>query len=56
MNNYISKYSKYDTHFERTDPFKYATWGEPNKKENLLIIILSAAGFLLTLLSLVWFA
>ena len=56
MNNYISKYSKFETHFERTDPFKYATGGEGNEKENKMLIISSVLGLALTLVTLMWFA
>lgn len=29
MNNrYISRYAKHDTHFQRTDPWRHASWDE----------------------------
>ena len=37
MNNYISKYSKYDTHFNRTDKFKYAYFEKESKTSKALI-------------------
>lgn len=53
-NNYISRYAKHDTHFQRTDPFRFATWGDENQKENISIIVLSSLGFILTLVTLLW--
>lgn len=29
-NKYISRYAKYNTHFDRTDPFKYGYFDEPS--------------------------
>lgn len=49
MNNeYISKYSKFDTHFHRTDPWKHIPWeDEPSGSWRK---VLSGAGLLVILL------
>lgn len=42
-NRYISRYAKHDTHFERTDPFKYATWDEEHESHWLQLVIIGVA-------------
>ncbi len=54
MNNFISRYAKYDTHFNRTDPFKHHAWQE--EAELPLWVKCSAGlGLVITLLALCFF-
>jgi hypothetical protein len=52
MNKYISKYSKYETHFNRTDQWKHASWQED---ETITVSnILAAISMVVILLALVF--
>jgi hypothetical protein len=48
MNDYLSRYSNHDTHFHRTDPFKYHTW-EDEEEISTLVMVLSGLGFVFVL-------
>lgn len=52
MNNqYISRYSHYDTHFKRTDPFKGASFEDDSfKAKEAVIITVIAVLFIVGLL------
>lgn len=52
MNRYISKYSKYDTHFNRTDQWKHVAWDD-DEDESLLLKISAGLGMALCLIVLV---
>ena len=57
MNNrYISRYSKYDTHFHRRDPFPYATWDDELKAKRRQDIAAEVLGFVALVAALVWLA
>lgn len=43
-NNYISKYAKHDTHFARTDPFKYGYFDEDSNMP-VFAKVLAGLGF-----------
>lgn len=46
-NEYISRYSKYDTHFKREDPWKHVPWDyEVNKEKDRLDKIIFYASVL----------
>lgn len=47
-NHYISRYAKFDTNFERTDPFKHASWKE-DSDGSIIFKCAAGIGFILTL-------
>lgn len=47
-NNYISRYAKFDTNFQRTDPFKNASW-EEDSEGSIVFKCFAGIGFVLTL-------
>jgi hypothetical protein len=53
MNKYISKYSKYETHFNRTDQWKHVPWSDEEPELPLLHKVLGAVGFALCLVAIV---
>lgn len=48
MNNYISKYAEFQTHFHRTDPFKHVPFSEESKPNKFL----GALGFVVFVIGL----
>lgn len=48
MNKYISKYSKYETHFNRTDQWRHIAWDEPETP--VWLKILASLGIALVLI------
>lgn len=51
MKNYISRYSKFETHFHRTDPWKYAQFEQTTTSKLMsglgFIACIICAGFVL---------
>ena len=51
-NQYISRYSQYDTHFKNTDPFPLASFEEDDHEESLLLMVSASLGLVLLLATL----
>lgn len=45
-NKYLSRYAKHETHFNRTDPFPYATWADQSNNLDLIIGAIAFAGLI----------
>lgn len=54
MNEYISKYSKYDTHFNRRDIWQHVAWADDEPQTPLWLKILTGAGMVLVLIVLLF--
>lgn len=50
MNKYISKYSKYDTHFNRCDQWQHVAWQEEEPQSPLWLKWLAIIGLVMALL------
>ena len=49
INKYVSRYSKYDTHFKNNDPWPLANFKEDQHKESLLLMVSASLGLILLL-------
>lgn len=50
MNKYISKFSKYDTHFNRRDQWQHIAWQDEEPQTPLVVKWLAGAGFVMCLI------